>query len=265
MFDGLEAELARIEGASGGRLGVAVLDMQARTGAGHRADKRFPMCSTFKLLAAAGVLSRVDAGQATLERRIVFGAHDLVPYSPATEAHTGEPGMTVEELCEASVTLSDNTAANLLLAELGGPAGLTSFVRTLGDEVTRLDRIEPGLNEAAPGDPRDTTTPAAMLGCIEALTLGSALSAPSRDQLVAWLVGNRTGAKRIRAGLPDGWRVGEKTGSGNRGTANDVGLFWPPGQPPVLLTVYLTESQLSDDGRSAVIADVARTVAARLA
>ena len=138
--------------------------------------------------------------------------------------------MTLAEICEAAMIVSDNTAGNLILAALGGPAGFTAYVRSLGDSITRLDRIEPDLNEAAPGDPRDTTTPLAMLGNVQKLVLGDALSAASREQLTKWMLGNKTGDTRLRAQLPAGWRTGDKTGAGERGTNNDVGVLWPPGR-----------------------------------
>src|SRR5262249_10570222 len=193
-----------------------------------RADERFPMCSTFKLLAAAAILARVDAGEERLERRVRFGAGEVVVNSPLTKDRFGGEGMSLAGLCAGGATVSGDPPGNLLLAALGGRAGLTAYARSLGDAVTRLDRVEPELNEALPGDPRDTTTPAAMLANLRALVLESALSAASRAQLERWLVGNKTGDTRLRAGLPAGWRVGDKTGSGERGTTNDVGLFWPP-------------------------------------
>jgi beta-lactamase class A len=260
----LAGDFTKIERESGGRLGVAVLDTQSGARTGHRSDERFPMCSTFKLLAAATVLSRVDAGKERLDRRIRFEAGDLETYSPVTKNRVGGDGMTLSELCDAAVTLSDNTAANLLLASFGGPAGLTSYARSIGDAVTRLDRNEPTLNEAVPGDPRDTTTPAAMLANIRTLLLGTALSAASRDQLTRWLVACKTGDARLRAGLPSGWRVGDKTGSGRRGTANDVGIAWPPGRAPIIITSYLTEASTTDAQQSATLAAVARAVAAAL-
>ena len=203
----LPGDLDKIEAESGGRLGVAVVDTLSGERTGHRADERFPMCSTFKLLAAAAILARVDAERERLDRRIRFEAGDVVVNSPITKDRHGGDGMSLAELCEAAMTASDNTAGNLLLANLGGPAGLTAYARSLGDTVTRLDRIEPELNEALPGDPRDTTTPAAMLANLHTLALANALSAKSRDQLVQWLVGNKTGDTRLRAGLPaDGAR-----------------------------------------------------------
>ena len=258
--DSLSGTFARIEAESGGRLGVAALDTSNGNRAGHRMDERFAMCSTFKLLASAAVLARVDAGKERLDRRVAYAKSDLVTYSPITEKHVGD-GMTLSELCEAAITLSDNTAANLLLASLGGPQGVTDFARSLGDTMTRLDRIETALNEATPGDPRDTTTPAAMLANIRALVLGDALSPPSRDQLKAWLLANKTGGGRLRAGLPGDWAIGDKTGSGDYGTTNDVGVVWPPGRAPLVVTIYFTETKAALEQRIAVLASVGRAIA----
>ena len=261
-FADLPAEWARIEAGSGGRLGVAVLDTGTGARAGHRAGERFPLCSTFKVLAASAVLARVDAGAERLERRVPITPSDLVEHAPATKEHVGT-GMTLAELCEAAITLSDNTAGNLLLGAVGGPAGLTAYARGLGDDLTRLDRTETALNEALPNDPRDTTTPAAMLENLNRLVLGSALSPGSRGHLTGWLIANRTGDARLRAGFP-GWRVGDKTGTGERGTANDVAVLWPPSGAPVVVTVYLTGASGTGEARNAVIAAVGRSVAAAL-
>ena len=256
----LAEELSRIESGSGGRLGVAILDTGTQRHAEHRAAELFPMCSTFKLLAAAAVLKRCENGQDQLQRRIKFQASDLVTYSPVTKDHAGGDGMTLAELCAAALNYSDNTAANLLLASLGGPQALTAYARSIGDPITRLDRIEPDLNEAVPGDPRDTTTPAAMLQNLRTLLFGEVLSAASKDQLTAWLLGNRTGDARLRAGLPPGWRCGDKTGSGERGSTNDIGVIWPPQRAPVLVTVYLTETTAASEARNATLADVGRAI-----
>ena len=258
----LRRGVADLERRHGGRLGVAVLDTATTKPVAHRGDERFALCSTFKFVAAAFVLARVDRGEDSLARRITYGKDQLVPYSPVTEKHAGGGGLTVGELCEAAVTLSDNTAANLLLDGFGGPAGLTVYMRSLGDGVSRLDRREPGLNEAAPGDPRDTTTPAAMLGIVRETVLGTALSAPSRERLAAWLVANKTGDRRLRAGVPPGWRVGDKTGSGGHNATNDIAVLWPPGgRAPIVVAAYHAEARASADERDAVLAEVGRLAA----
>ncbi|MGE8330024.1 MAG: class A beta-lactamase [Paraburkholderia nemoris] len=264
----IRRRLAEIEAASGGRLGVSIVDTTSGLHAGLRTDERFPMCSTFKLLVAGAVLARTDRGEEDLQRRVVFSQSDVVSNSPATSKHTreltGKAGMSIAELCKAAITLSDNTAANLLLATFGGPAGLTAFARSLGDGVTRLDRIEPTLNEGTPGDLRDTTTPNAMLGNLRELLLGERLSSSSRAQLLAWLAANETGGARIRAKLPKDWGVGDKTGTGDHGTANDVAILWPPGRGPVLVTVYLTETDGDAARSNAAIADVGALVVASI-
>jgi beta-lactamase class A len=230
----LEEGFADLELRHGGRLGVAILDSAKNKLFEHRGYERFALCSTHKVLSAALVLARVDRNEESLARRIVYAGDYLVPYSPITEKHVGDGGLTVGEICEAAITLSDNTAANLLLDSFGGPAGLTAYIRFLGDTVTRLDRREPELNEAMPGDPRDTTTPVAMVDLLGKAVLGTALSTLSREQLSAWLVTNKTGDKRLRAGVPKGWRVGDKTGSGANNATNDIAVLWPPGRAPML-------------------------------
>ncbi len=258
----LQQALRGVESRVGGRLGVAVLDTGSGRRALHRGEERFALCSTFKLLLAAQALHRVDRGVERLEHRIAYTQADLVEYSPVTGEHAQGEGMTVAELCEAAMVLSDNTAANLLLARQGGPEALTAWVRSLGDRHTRLDRNEPGLNDVPPGDVRDTTTPLAMLHTLQAVALGEALSPAARERLQGWMLGNRTGDKRLRAGMPQGWRIGEKTGTGQRGTSNDIGVFWPPGRAPVVLACYLTGSPGTGAQRDAAIAEVGRLAAA---
>lgn len=260
-LSGFKEKVGKIERASGGRLGMAILDTHRGIRFGYRSHERFPMCSTFKLLAVGAVLARSDQGKEQLDRVVRFTQNDIVNYSPATEKRT-DTGMSIRELCAAAIILSDNTAGNLLLQAIGGPSGLTAFARTLGDEATRLDRNEPDLNEALPGDPRDTSTPDNMLSDLHKLVLGDALSATSRSQLTEWLVLNKTGDKRLRAGLPAGWKVGDKTGSGARGTTNDLAIVWPPQSGPVLVSVYLTGTTADDDHRNSTIAAVGAAVAA---
>ncbi len=259
----LNQSFAAIEAKTGGRLGVAVRDTRSSVSADWRGEERFPLCSTFKLLAAAAVLAAVDAGKERLDREIAIKPTDILSYAPVTRKRVGA-SMTLAELCEAAITLSDNTAGNLLLAALGGPGVVTTYARSLGDEATRLDRIEPDLNEALPGDPRDTTTPLAMAGDLKALLLGDALAETSRAQLIAWLIANKTGDKRLRAGLPQAWRVGDKTGTGERGTANDVAIAWPAGRPPVLIAAYLTGTSVAREEQEAALAHVGQAIAAAI-
>ena len=252
--------ITQLESKSGGRLGVSVLDTKTGTLVQHRGDERFPMCSTFKVLASAAVLKSAGSKLELLQQRIRFAESDLVEYSPVTREHVGGDGMTLEELCEAAITRSDNTAGNLLLKNIGGPTGLTGFARSLGDEVTRLDRIEPDLNEATAGDPRDTTTPNAMAANFRSLLVGDALPPAARDQLAKWLIANKTGDSRLRAGIPQSWRAGDKTGTGEHGTANDVAIVWPPEHSPLIIAVYLTGVALDLNGRNDVIAAVGREI-----
>jgi beta-lactamase class A len=257
----IEAQLAALELRHGGRLGVAILDTGNQRLVSHRGDERFALCSTFKALAAAYVLARVDLKDEDLSRLIVYGQDQLVTYSPVTEQHAGEGGLSVGSICEAAVTLSDNTAANLLLDSFGGPQGLTAWLRSIGDQTTRLDRHEPELNENRPGDLQDTTTPIAMLQSLRTLLLGEVLSGASRDQLSAWLASNKTGDQKLRAGVPKGWRVGDKTGSGSNNASNDVAIVWPTDRPPLIVTVYYSESKATSEQIKSLMAEVGRLVA----
>jgi beta-lactamase class A len=259
--ENLSADWNNIEKKAGGRLGCALLDTATGKRAGHRVNERFPMCSTFKTVATALVLQRVEKGLERLDRKVDFSSKDLVAYSPITGQHAGGEGMTVAELCQAAMTRSDNTAANLILKSFGGPPALNQFLRSIGDSVTRLDRTETALNEALPGDPRDTTTPTAMLENLQRLVLGNVLNSTSRATLSNWMMENETGATRLRAGLPKDWKVGDKTGSGDNGTTNDIAVIWLPRRAPVLVTAYLTGSPLSPEARDAILAEIGRSVA----
>ena len=256
---------AALEAHYGGRLGVAAIDSANGAHFGRRVTERFPMCSTFKLLVAAAVLSRVDAGREHLGRHIAYGKSDLLEYAPITRDNVHAGFLSVQALCAAAVEYSDNTAANLLLSALGGPASVTAYARSLGDTYTRLDRNEPSLNSAAPGDPRDTTTPAAMASDLQKLLTGNALSPQSRHILASWLTASKTGAGRIRAGMPNGWRVGDKTGTGSNASSNDVAVIYPPGRPPIFVAAYYTGSSATGDKRDAVLAEVGRIVSSAYA
>ena len=252
--------IATIEAKTGSRIGVAALDTGSGKRLDYRSEERFPMCSTFKFLAAAAVLKHVDDGKETLDRFVRYGAKDVLEYAPVTKAHVQDGGMTVGALCIAAIDQSDNTAGNLLLDAIGGPSGLTNFARALGDESTRLDRKEPDLNSAIPGDERDTTTPAAMCLDMQRLLLGRVLSPPSRHQLEDWLQHNQTGALFIRAGVPKTWSVGDKTGQCGNRTTNDIAIVRPPRRAPILMAIYSTGSSAPSDDRAAAIAEAARTI-----
>lgn len=252
----LSDELAALEIQAQGRFGLYVLDTISGAEAGWRGDERFPMCSTFKTLLAARMLYLAQRDEIRLWRKLYYSPSEVVAWSPISEKRAGaNGGMTVQELCEAMVLVSDNTAANVLLEASGGPAALTQWLRELGDGTTRLDRNEPSLNTALPGDERDTTTPQAMVQSLQKLLLGDVLEGYARALLQQWLVDSRTGDKRVRAGMPGDWKVGGKTGSGERGTACDTLIVWPTAQSaPLLVTAYLTGSPLDGAGREAVLA-----------
>jgi len=231
--------LAELEREYAGRIGGFALDVGTGTTVGHRARERFPMLSTFKVLAAGAILHRARTSEpGLLDRVLHWTRDDLVEYSPVTSQHV-QDGLTVTQVCEAAIGQSDNTAGNLMLSRIGGPAGLTRFVRTIGDRTTRSDRWETQLNLWAPGELMDTTSPAAMAADLRALTVGSALHPADRDLLLTWMRGCATGAARIRAALPGDWTVGNKTGSsGDIGAANDIAIAFPPGRAPLVLSIY---------------------------
>jgi beta-lactamase class A len=256
----LENRVRELERRSAGRLGVGLIDTGSGRRFAWRGDERFPLASTFKFLLAAHVLNRADRGEDRLERRLPIRESRL-GNSPFTKSRVGRDA-SIGELCRAIIEVSDNDAANLLLAQSGGTAGVTRFARAIGDPMTRLDRSEPALGGGVPGDPRDTTSPMAMAADFERLLLGSVLHPASRAMLTAWLEGAQTGVGRLKAGLPRSWRIGHKTGTGMNGTSNDIAIVWPGQRPPLILSVYLTASRLDETARDAVIADVARAVAA---
>lgn len=263
-FRAAERRIAEIERRAGGRLGVAVIQGGDALLA-HRAHERFPLCSTFKFLAAAAVLEQVDDGKTTLGREIPYGQADLLDYAPETKKHVAEGHMTLGDLCAAAIQWSDNTAGNLILKQIGGPAGFTQYARSLGDKVTRLDRTEPTLNTAIPGDRRDTTTPAAIARTLETVLTKGALSQASARQLEDWMIGDKVGDGRLRAGLPKNWRIGDKTGSGANGTANTVAVIRPPNRAALFAAVYYTGVRAPMKDRDAVHADVARVISATFA
>lgn len=254
--------VAELEADSGGRLGLAIHDRHSGARFASRGDERFAMCSTFKMVLGAAILAKVERGGERLDRAIPIAAADIIANSPMTEKRVGATA-TVAEMCEATITLSDNAAANLLLPAVGGPAGLTRFMRAQRDSSTRLDRYELDLNEARPGDPRDTTTPAAMLALLDRLAFGRGLSPASQRQLIDWMLASKTGAKRLRAGLPADWRIADKTGAGNRSN-NEVAILWPPGRKPILVASYIAGTPLDLAQSNVIHARLGTLIAAAL-
>jgi beta-lactamase class A len=228
----------------GGRLGVHVLDSQSGRRIGYEDNDRFAMASTFMLPLAAALLWQVDRGAFPLSRALPVSSADVIHHSPAVQAAIarGATQMSIAELCAAIVVHSDNAAANVLLKGIGGPPGFTQFMRSLGDEVTRLDRTELELNSNVPGDPRDTTTPRAMVDSMLKIFTQDVLSLPSRAMLIDWMAQSRSGLERLRAGLPRDWQSGDKTGTGQNGAVNDLVITYPPGRRPILIAVYMSES-----------------------
>ena len=243
---------------AGSRIGVAAIDLSTNRRVEYRAEERFLMCSTFKVLAVAAVLKRVDGKKEKLDRFVTYGEAQLLDYAPVTRAHVKEGGMSLEALCAAAISQSDNTAANLLLETIGGPNGWTEFARALGDESSRLDRMEPELNNAAPGDDRDTTTPAAMGKDLQRLLTSDVLSKESRTRLEGWMVGNETGSKMVRASVPKDWRVGDKTGRSGKGASNDIAIVRPPTGGPFFLAIYVDDPNGSPEARDNLVAEVAK-------
>lgn len=263
---GFAQRMIEIQKRHGGRVGVCALtgtstaNTEANGSLSIQSTERFAMCSTFKWVLAAAILQQVDQGKRKVADLIRYSKKDLLEYAPVTSMHVAKGEMTIGDLCAAAVSLSDNTAANLLLPLVGGPAGLTAFVRGLGDAVTRFDRTEPSLNSNIDGDEQDTTTPEAMSNLLRTVFTGSVLKPESLSLLKDWMVATTTGNARIRAGVPKGAVVADKTGTGDHNATNDVGIVWLPNKPPVFLSVYTSGGTLDADGRNQVIADVTRLV-----
>jgi beta-lactamase class A len=259
--NGVVDRIAALEKREGGRLGVFALDTATGRHLDHRSGERFAMCSTFKFLAAAAILQRVDRGADNLDRQIEYGEADLLEYAPVSKEHLKEGRMVLADVCAAAVEWSDNTAANLLLQILGGPQGLTAFIGTLGDNVTRLDRNEPTLNVVGPGEVHDTSTPASMVGLLSTVLFGQVLSADSRSRLEGWMLEAKVGEHRIPAGLPPGWRIAHKTGTWSNQT-NDVGVVWPLKRAPIVVAAFYNRDGTRQEQREGVLRDVGRIIAA---
>jgi beta-lactamase class A len=261
LIVGLDEQTA-VQTEEKARIGVAILDVDGAMRGGLHANERFAMCSTFKFLAVAAVLHRVDTGEDKLDRFIKYGERDILAWAPVTKQHLREGGMALEALCFAAIAYSDNTAGNLLLQTLGGPAGLTAYTASLGDEVTHLDRMEPQLNEVVDGDTRDTTTPLAMLSDMQKILLGDALSLQAREKLESWLAQNTTGEGMIRAVVPQGWRVGDKTGRNETRNTNDIAIIRRPDGKVILLCIFVDALNAPAERRAKMIANATKELVA---
>jgi beta-lactamase class A len=237
--------LARLEHEVGGRIGLAALDTASGRRLSYRANERFAMCSTFKLMLAAAILARVDSGSLRLDQPVSFARSDILPTSPIAEVHPEGGAEPLSRMLQSLVETSDNTTANRVLALIGGPAGYTTYLRSIGDPTTRLDRIELDLNSNLPGDFRDTTTPNAMVEDMRRVLVGDRLTSDSRERLQGWLRECQTGHDRLRALLTGGWEAGDKTGTGARGAVNDLAIFFAPKRAPVLVACYMSGSAAS--------------------
>lgn len=245
------------------RIGVAVIDSATGKTISYRGDERFPLNSTHKAFLCAALLSQVDQGERFLANPVTIDRSQLVDYSPVTEKHLAPARMTWQQLCSAAVSYSDNTAANLIAGAVGGPAGMTNLFRRWGDEISRLDRYEPALNEATPGDPRDTTTPLAISATLRRLVTGNLLSRNGKKQLIAWMVEDKVADALLRAALPPGWRIADKTGAGGYGSRSIVAVVWPPDNTPLIVAIYITQTDATLNESNAAIARLGRMIFAQ--
>lgn len=260
----IHKDLAGLEAASGGHIGVFVINTANNTHLEYRAKEHFPLQSTFKIMGVATILKKSMSDSYLLQQKVTYTKQDLVDWSPITEKHLAS-GMSISELCAATIMYSDNTAINLLMKKLGGPSAVTTFARSIGDDTFQLDNWEPELN-SNPSDLHDTSTPEAMGNSLRHLALGNALASPQREQLLSWLKANTTGDSRIRAGVPKGWIVGDKTGTGGSyGVTNDIAILWPPKAPPIIMAIYFATKDKNDTKHyDDVIASASRIIISSL-
>lgn len=258
--DHLKRNIIKLESSYGSRIGLWFYDSKTKKVISHRAKERFPMCSTFKLMLCAAILKKSEKNSSFLEKKVKYSKKDLVTYSPVTKKFTSE-GMSVFELCQATLQTSDNTAANLLIEALGGLKKLNNFAKNIGDQSFRLDNKEPYLNSAIPEANENTTTAEAMGQSLEKIFLEDHLSKKSKALLKKWILGSKTGSKRIKAALFDGWKIGNKTGTcGSYGAIGDIAVLWPPKRKPMILVIYLHQNKQKSPNNENVIAKVSHSI-----
>lgn len=254
----IEPKFAQLGKETGVNLGISAIDMANNHIIAYQAEKRFPIQSTFKLVLVSAILKESMAHPDLLNQKMTYSKQDLVVWSPITEKHV-EEGMTISELCAATIRYSDNAAANLLMKKLGGPKAVTQFARSIGDKSFRVDNWEDNLN-SNPKDIHDSSTPGAMTQTLQKILLGHVLAPHQREQLFAWMKGNTTGDTRIRAGVPKGWIVADKTGTGDYGISNDIGLIFPPNGAPIVVAIYSNQNKKDAVRRDEVVASAAKMI-----
>ncbi len=255
----LEESIILIEQNIAGRVGVSVFDTQNNQHWNYKGNERFPMMSTFKTLACAKMLQELDGGDIKANTQYLIKKEDLVVYSPITKKQVGNT-ITPEKSCEATMLTSDNTAANIVLQHIGGPKGVTDFLRSIGDNVTRLDRFEPDLNEAKINDLRDTTTPNAMVQTLNTILLGEVLTENAQSQLTTWMKNNTISGQLLRSVLPQDWIIADRTGAGAHGSRGITALVWNTKRKPIIISIYLTQTDLSFAERNRVISEIGEII-----
>ena len=254
----LDKKIAEIEAIHGGEIGFSAINTFDNKRLEHNANERFPMCSTYKFILVAAVLKESMKDKAFLQKQLLYNQDELITYSPVTKENLSD-GMTIEALCYAAI-LSDNTAANLLTKELGGIASINNFARSIDDASFRLDRVEPDVNTAIPGDLLDTTTAHAMTNDLQSIVLGNVLDFMMREKIQKWLIDNTTGNARIRAATPENWSVGDKTGTCSYGTTNDIAIIWPKDCAPIAISIFFTQPMQNASPKNQVIEKVTEAV-----
>jgi beta-lactamase class A len=258
-FAPVEKAIKMQEETLSARIGVAVLNVETGALWSFRGDERFPLTSTFKSIACAKLLYDVDQKRTELKNTVAVNRDDLVTYSPVLEAYV-EKEIALGDACQATMLTSDNTAANIVIESVGGTESITSFLRDIGDVNTRLDRVEPGLNEALPNDPRDTTTPISMTNTLNELVFGTVLSQDSRVQLIDWMKRNEVTGNLLRSALPAGWEIGDRSGAGGFGARSITAVVWRDKQSPLIVSIYVSQTDASMDQRDLAIVEIGKSI-----
>lgn len=263
VADPVTKKIEKIEKKLGATIGVSVYERDTKNTWSYKGNEHFPLMSTFKTFACAALLSDVDAGKVKLGKPVEIKQDMLVTYSPVTEKYVGKE-FTLRDACVAAMTMSDNTAANIVLDNIGGPKGLTRFMLRIGDNHTRLDRMEPTLNEAVPGDMRDTTTPDAITLSLNKILFEDVLTEHSKKQLKQWMMDNKVSDGLVRSVLPEGWKIADRSGAGGFGSRGITAVIWSETRPPVILSIYLSQTDASFDSRNQAIAEIGKEIISSL-